>query len=110
MASLGGTRDQTDGLVERVFAQYVADRKVRLDEQFVVDPVEAPGGEPPGRQETADAAVGDGSDEATLAEEQQGGQQDTGDGDGARGDFQAVLGFAAGMADALRQYAVPVAG
>ncbi|MNU79275.1 hypothetical protein D3C71_688890 [compost metagenome] len=84
----------------------MADRQVRLDEQFVVDPVEAPGSEPPGREETADAAVGDGGDEATLAEEQQRGQQDTGQGDGARSDFQAVLGFAAGMADALRQHAV----
>ncbi|MCY1182390.1 hypothetical protein D9M73_229490 [compost metagenome] len=106
MTAFGHARDQTDGLVERVFAQDVADRQVRLDEQFVVDPVEAPGSEPPGREETADAAVGDGGDEATLAEEQQGCQQDTGQGDGARGDFQAVLGFAAGMADALRQYAV----
>jgi hypothetical protein len=88
----------------------VADQQVRFDEQLVVDPVEAPGGEPPGRQDATDAAVGDGGDEATLAEEQQGRQQDTGDGDGARGDFQAVLGFATGMAGAFRQYAVPAAG
>ena len=74
MTGLGGARDQTDGLVERVFAQNVADRKVRLDEQFVVDPVEAPGSEPPGRKEAANATVGDGGDEAALAEEQQGGR------------------------------------
>ena len=74
VTAFGHARDQTDGLVERVFAQDVADRQVRLDEQFVVDPVEAPGSEPPGRQETADAAVGDGGHEATLAEEQQRGQ------------------------------------
>ena len=58
------------------------------------------------RKETADAAVGDCSDETTLAEEQQRGQQDTGQGDSARGDFQTVLGFAAGMTDAFRQHAV----
>src|SRR3546814_11597018 len=57
-----------------------------------------------GRKEAPDAAVGDRRGETTLAQEQQGSQQDTSQGDGARSDFQAVLGFAAGMAAAMRQH------
>ena len=89
MPGLGHLRDQTNGLVQRIFGQQAADQQVRFDEQFVVQPVEAPGSEPPGRQEATDAAVGNCSYKATLAQVQQGSEQDTGQGDGTRGDFQA---------------------
>src|SRR3989338_738459 len=105
MTATPQARNQADGAVNRVLGQQVGEQQVGLDEQLVVQPVEAPGGEPPGREETPRCTLGDGRHQPALAEEQQRGQQDTGQGDHARGDFQAVLGVATGMADAFRQHA-----
>src|SRR5690606_4175945 len=97
-------RYQANAAVDRITTEQAAEQQIGLDEQLVVEPVEAPGSEPPGRQQATRRAGGHAADETALAEEQQGGEQDTGHGDGTRGDFQADPAFAPGMADALRQH------
>lgn len=96
-------RNDAQGTVDGVAPQQLAEQQVGFHEQLVVQPVEAPGVVPPGTEEATRGALRQGADEAALAEEEQGGQQDTGDGDGTRGQFQAVLGFATCVADAFRQ-------
>ena len=82
--------------------EQAADQQIRLHKQLVVEPVEAPGGEPPGREETPRRTLRHRGGETAFAEEQQCGQNDANDRDGPGSDFQAVLGLAAGMPDALR--------
>src|SRR5690606_12839743 len=97
-------RHDADGAIQWVAAQNPGQPQIGLDEQLVVQPVEAPGGEPPGSQETARCAVAYGLDYTARPQIQPGRQQDARHGDSAGSNFKTDPAFTTGMPGALRQY------
>src|SRR5690606_38212640 len=105
VATPGQQGNQANGAIQRIAPQDACQPEIGLHEYLVIYPVEAPGSEPPGAQETPGCALADSRNHLPLPQIEPGCQQDAGYRDNARRHFETETALATGMAGAGRQYA-----